>query len=67
VRSQDRFGLRLQSQYHRGVAVTPAIALGGRDQPIDLGAGQVLPRPIGRVTFLRTVKTSTISPMRPYF
>ena len=31
---------------HGGVPVTPAIGLGGTDQPIDLGAGQVLPGPI---------------------
>ena len=36
---------------HGGVPVTPAIGLGGTNQPIDLGAGQVLPRPIGRVRF----------------
>jgi hypothetical protein len=28
---------------HAGVPVTPAIGLGGIDQPIDLAAGQVLP------------------------
>ena len=36
---------------HGGIPVTPAIGLGGIDQPIDLGAGQVLPRPIDRVRF----------------
>ena len=34
---------------HGGIPVTPAIGLGGIDQPIDLGAGQVLPGPIDRV------------------
>ena len=34
---------------HGGIPVTPAIGPGGIDQLIDLGAGQVLPRPIGRV------------------
>ena len=36
---------------HGGIPVTPAIGLGGIDQPIDLGAGQVLPGPIDRVRF----------------
>ena len=36
---------------HGGIASTPAIGLGGIDQPIDLGAGQVLPSPIDRVRF----------------
>ena len=36
---------------HGGIPVTPAIGLGGIDQPIDLGAGQVLPSPIDRVRF----------------
>ena len=36
---------------HGGIPVTPAIGLGGFNQPIDLGAGQVLPRPIDRVRF----------------
>ena len=36
---------------HGGIPVTPAIGLGGIDQPIDLGASQVLPRPIDRFRF----------------
>ena len=36
---------------HGGIPVTPAVGLGGIDQPIDLGAGQVLPGPIDRVRF----------------
>ena len=36
---------------HGGIPMTPAIGLGGIDQPIDLGAGQVLPRPIFSVPF----------------
>ena len=36
---------------HGGIPVTPAIGLGGIDQPIDLGAGQVLPGPIDGVRF----------------
>ena len=36
---------------HGGIPVTPAIGLGGTDQPIDLGAGQVLPGPIDSVRF----------------
>ena len=36
---------------HGGIPVTPAIGLGGINQPIDLGAGQVLPSPIDRVRF----------------
>ena len=39
------------NQDHGGIPVTPAIGLGGIDQPIDLGAGQVLPGPIDRVRF----------------
>ena len=31
---------------HGGIPVTPAIGLGGTDQPIDLGAGQVLAGPV---------------------
>ena len=31
---------------HGGIPVTPAIDLGGTDQPIDLGAGQVLAGPV---------------------
>ena len=31
---------------HGGIPVTPAIGLGGIDQPIDLGAGQVLAGPV---------------------
>ena len=36
---------------HGGIPVAPAIGLGGIDQPIDLGAGQVLPGPIDGVRF----------------
>ena len=36
---------------HGGIPVTPAIGLGGIDQPIDLGASQVLPGPIDGVRF----------------
>ena len=36
---------------HGGIPVTPAIGLGGFNQPIDLGAGQVLPGPIDGVRF----------------
>ena len=36
---------------HGAVTMTPAVTLGGIDQPIDLGAGQVLPGPIDRVRF----------------
>ena len=36
---------------HGGIPVTPAIGPGGIDQPVDLGTGQVLPRPIDRVRF----------------
>jgi hypothetical protein len=36
---------------HGGIPVTPVIGLGGIDQPIDLGAGRVLPRSIDRVRF----------------
>ena len=36
---------------HGGIAVTPAIGLGGINQPVDLGAGPVLPGPIDRVRF----------------
>jgi hypothetical protein len=36
---------------HGGILVTPAIGLGGIDQPIDLNAGQVLPCPIDRIRF----------------
>ena len=36
---------------HGGIPVTPTIGLGGTDQPIDLGAGQVLPGPIDRGRF----------------
>jgi len=36
---------------HGAVTMTPAIGLGGVDQPIDLDAGQVLPRPIDGVRF----------------
>ena len=31
---------------HGGIPVTPAIGLGGTDQPIDLAAGQVLAGPV---------------------
>ena len=31
---------------HGGIPVAPAIGLGGTDQPIDLGAGQVLAGPV---------------------
>ena len=34
---------------HGAIPMTPAIGLGGVDQPIDLDAGQVLPRPIDGV------------------
>ena len=51
----DKFGrtqaLAEGDKDHGGIPVTPAIGLGGFNQPIDLGAGQVLPRPIDRVRF----------------
>ena len=36
---------------HGAVPMTPAVTLGGIDQPIDLGAGQMLPSPIDGVRF----------------
>ena len=36
---------------HGAVTMTPAIDLGGIDQPVDLGAGQMFPGPIDGVGF----------------
>ena len=36
---------------HGAIPMTPAISLGGIDQPIDLGAGQMFPGPIDGVRF----------------
>ena len=36
---------------HGAVTMTPAVTLGGIDQPVDLGAGQMFPGPIDGVRF----------------
>src|SRR6476620_5219210 len=36
---------------HGAVTMVPAVTLGGIDQPIDLGAGQMFPGPIDGVRF----------------